>query len=716
MFADNQMISGRQCARLLFFDFLGIGTLLLPGYLADVAGEDGIFAIAFGVAASLLYLKLLQKIVLSREETFLSGAGGGIAKAADGLLIALYGLYYVLLGGYALYLFGTLIQRTLLVEESFWLITLLGLVLAVYGMARGMECRARVYEVLFWLVLIPFLLMLLLAVADVSPQQQFPMATAAPGDVLQGAYLVFLVFSLCQMLLFAGNVISPEKAGRAAGSAILFAGLLFAVLYEILLGVFGRVTVSELEFPAVSLMSMVTLPGGFLHRQDALMVGVWFFTLFALICSSMYYSCQCMEKFRGKSVLWRGIPVKKWILLLCGVLVYAVSYGCYLHPETFAALLERFFWYLTPVYLLIPFLRRLLTSRRGRKRAKGALAAGILCLCVGLNFSGCSVVELEDRSFPMLIALDEAEDGCRLIYKFQDLSEVTSGDSKKNGGSEQDVSGGSFYEAMERYQEENGKYMDLNHVKVILLGRAFLENDRLYEDFLTVLADSPEISKNILVFVTEDAKALTDLGDEMEENLGTYLEGMLQGNPDMSDRHQVTLGTILNDWQDGRRNLLVPHLSAEEKLPVIDGCYVISGGTPAGEISEEAGELAGIFQGKTKVLRENLSDRCHVAVEDLAVTYEFQRTDRILCRVKVTGKASQEGGARVSEERLEQYVKERLEETVGACLRERRLDLTDSFDRLSLFDRELAVEYQGRMQDWQESLVLDFDVDLDLVE
>ena len=169
------------------------------------------------MAASLLYLKLLQKIVLGREETFLSGAGGGIAKAADGLLIALYGLYYVLLGGYALYLFGTLIQRTLLVEESFWLITLLGLVLAVYGMARGMESRARVYEVLFWLVLIPFLLMLLLAVADVSPQQQFPMATAAPGDVLQGAYLVFLVFSLCQMLLFAGNVISRKRrVGRRA--------------------------------------------------------------------------------------------------------------------------------------------------------------------------------------------------------------------------------------------------------------------------------------------------------------------------------------------------------------------------------------------------------------------------------------------------------------------------------------------------------------------
>ena len=63
-------------------------------------------------------------------------------------------------------------------------------------------------------------------------------------------------------------------------------------------------------FPAVSLMSMVTLPGGFLHRQDALMVGVWFFTLFALICSSMYYSCQCLEKLFGKKVPGRESSAK----------------------------------------------------------------------------------------------------------------------------------------------------------------------------------------------------------------------------------------------------------------------------------------------------------------------------------------------------------------------------------------------------------------------
>ena len=55
-----------------------------------------IFAIAFGVAASLLYLKLLQKIVLSREETFLSGAGGGIIRraAACGVLVIFAIFFY----------------------------------------------------------------------------------------------------------------------------------------------------------------------------------------------------------------------------------------------------------------------------------------------------------------------------------------------------------------------------------------------------------------------------------------------------------------------------------------------------------------------------------------------------------------------------------------------------------------------------------------------
>lgn len=57
------------------------------------------------------------------------------------------------------------------------------------------------------------------------------------------------------------------------------------------------------------------------------MVGVWFFTLFALICSCMYYSSQCVQK---AVEIWhasaRGRLEKKGFDFVCALLVYGISY------------------------------------------------------------------------------------------------------------------------------------------------------------------------------------------------------------------------------------------------------------------------------------------------------------------------------------------------------------------------------------------------------
>lgn len=39
MFSENNRISGRQMYRLMTYDLLGIGTLLVPQMLAKAAGE-----------------------------------------------------------------------------------------------------------------------------------------------------------------------------------------------------------------------------------------------------------------------------------------------------------------------------------------------------------------------------------------------------------------------------------------------------------------------------------------------------------------------------------------------------------------------------------------------------------------------------------------------------------------------------------------------------
>ena len=55
MFSENNRISGRQVFRLLTYDLLGLSTLLVPPALGRLAGRDGIFCIAAGVAAGLLF-------------------------------------------------------------------------------------------------------------------------------------------------------------------------------------------------------------------------------------------------------------------------------------------------------------------------------------------------------------------------------------------------------------------------------------------------------------------------------------------------------------------------------------------------------------------------------------------------------------------------------------------------------------------------------------
>lgn len=55
MFSENNRISGRQMYRLMTYDLLGIGTLLVPQMLAKTAGRDGILSIGIGMAAALAY-------------------------------------------------------------------------------------------------------------------------------------------------------------------------------------------------------------------------------------------------------------------------------------------------------------------------------------------------------------------------------------------------------------------------------------------------------------------------------------------------------------------------------------------------------------------------------------------------------------------------------------------------------------------------------------
>lgn len=102
---------------------------------------------------------------------------------------------------------------------------------------------------------------------------------------------MFICSSLIFLILFLGGYLRKRESLMKVGRlALIFTGCLEAGLYLILLGVFGGAALSDMQTPAITLMSTIKITGGFLKRADAFMFGIWFFTLYALLNSAVFYA------------------------------------------------------------------------------------------------------------------------------------------------------------------------------------------------------------------------------------------------------------------------------------------------------------------------------------------------------------------------------------------------------------------------------------------
>ena len=325
MFSDNQKISQRQMTRLLVYDMLGISTLLLPSALARLLGRDGIFAILFALALALLAVRVMQHMFKGKN---VKNSTHAAKTGPVSSMRLLYGIEGICVAGFALYHLSTLLLKELLVGEQYWLIALILLLLGGYGIYQGIEGRARVYELLYWILMVPLLIMLLLAAKDVNVDYWTPIATCGIWELFLGICVVLLFYMMIVFALFLMPYLTEgTSVAKGCRKSLIQVAAINSAVYLITLGVFGEAALAELRYPVITLLSMVKLPGGFFERQDAFMVGIWFFTVYALINTGMFYASDMM-KTRKQRQLQK--PCGKMSILFTMVLVYIEAMLFYL--------------------------------------------------------------------------------------------------------------------------------------------------------------------------------------------------------------------------------------------------------------------------------------------------------------------------------------------------------------------------------------------------
>ncbi len=711
MFSKNNKISKRQMFRLLTYDLLGIGTLLLPSALASQTQKNGMLAIVIGIAAGILYCFLIGWLVGAMEDEesypiFLKRSFGTVIGTVAFLF---YAVYYIALGGYVTYIFGHLIVTELLKEQSFYWIVIGILGLAAYGIVKGIEGRARIYEILFWFLMAPLFLMLFLSARDVEVARLFPLYGENVKGVLTGAYFSFEVFSLGGFALFLTPFAKEKKSIRGAGlAAVLFSGLVLLAIYGVLQGIFGVAAMERLEYPAVTLMSMIQIPGGFLQRQDALMVAIWFFTVFALLSSSLFYAAENLKEFsKGKKESW-------WIAL-AAVGFFGIAVCSYRSAE-FTDLLHRIFLLAaTPLVVLIPLFAGVCVKCRGKGR-KALYGAAILG--ISLLYGGCSTMELENRQFPLAMGIDIKEDSCLVSFKFQDLSGIADQNADAPGGTDFYIEDKDFFTGITKYANDSNKMMDYNHMKALVLSEEFAEDTESLQNFLQICNKESLIARNTLLFFAKDAAEILLLDQNLDIAIGAYLEEMVESREDYSLKDAVTLGDLYNDMANEEQLLLIPVLEDSGGLPVIRKYYAVSGGELKGEVAIEDTILSYLSQGKLKKLQFSLEDGTPISINRIRVKGDFARGESVVYHNKIRLevvvekeiKAKGSEGEKIKKQ-IEALFLGRLQESSKRLLHDPGIDLSNSFYKLGMYDREKYERWKGDFPGYLKDLECEFFVE-----
>ena len=560
-FAQNESISPRQLYRLYVFNLLGVGTLVLPNNLAKL-GKYGFISIALGVFMAWLFMWIVSEVRERRKTIY--------DRSFDKTKYAKILIYDLIIASYELsqaaflaWIFVKLIHDSLIPDESFTVVLLVIMAVCAYALSGGVECRARVYEVVFFFVLIPLAAMLLFALSDV--RLDYLMIKDRVGvdfgiaDIFAGAYYVFAASISVFNILFVRERTASQIRWSVSKAILTYAGILF-LLYAVLLGSFGKYSLSEIEFPAVVLMSDVQIKGSFFKRADALMLSVWFFTLFSVLIMSLYYAVLRCENFaknttkviftfnknrgfsnnkqlscdRQKSHDEENSSMRSW----CIIFVIAITVTLAYILESGDEIVKKYLGFL--MCIAIPV---------------------IVVLTIGLMLTGCSAVELEERCFPTLAAVDVvAVDTDEITDKEVTGKEVT--DYKAYVSHRDDLANENsgyieFYYNMDKsyepeyaddiktavdsFEERLSQKADTNHLKVILIGKTLRNDKAAYASFMEYCKTSKKFPRNTYVCIADDINDIFD-------NMGDYYEQKMNKENHDDGEPIITLGTLLDDY------------------------------------------------------------------------------------------------------------------------------------------------------------------------
>lgn len=372
MFSRNGKISEKQMRRMLVLSVFGSSIFVLPYLSAKLFEENVMPGLLLFFGLVIVYVTCIYGIgawyqknrpdgfadVLTQE-----GITGKLLLSIQFLRLLLRLAFYIVLSVEILGEAQVPFMRGTETRPLSNLLVILPLLLvALYGACREIEKQGRLHEMIFWVLFVPFIVMLLFGLGEVDYSVFVPKKDASFVNLLFYSYGLLTFILPVEHYLYLRPVLTKrrmrvkdaeeseiENPVWVSYTAVLSVVALAILLSLFVLGIYGVHGAGTEEMVTISIMRYIRLPLGVLERFDVLMI--WFFMTgcFVLICSTLYYAGHLLL------LLFPGVK-RIWVLI--GILVAAMGLVMMLPGYSHTLLLFLGYGIIAdiPLSLLIPLI------------------------------------------------------------------------------------------------------------------------------------------------------------------------------------------------------------------------------------------------------------------------------------------------------------------------------------------------------------------------
>ncbi|MFZ5968821.1 MAG: GerAB/ArcD/ProY family transporter [Bacillota bacterium] len=351
---NNDIILSSQLTLILAGTMIGVGVLSLPRGVTEMAGPDGwILLIVSSIVALIIGLVIAAVGKKHPDKNYVEMVSWMLSKPI-GILISIgFVIYFLIFAAVEIRVFGEVTKQYLLINTPFEILALTLLFSTVYLVRSGVECIARMAQIILPITLIISIIIILPVIHELNMSHLLPIMRTPVLKIVKSIPITFFSFQGFEMILvFSVFVKDTQKISRSTAVSIGITTAYYLLFVIIVVARFGIIETTHIVWPVLEIFKTVDIPGAFVENIDAFIMSIWILSVF-LTLAVIYYGAAVIMSWiiKSKEYNYFVLPLLPIILLLSMIPDNVAQASKFL--DIFSLYVGTFYVVILPILLLI---------------------------------------------------------------------------------------------------------------------------------------------------------------------------------------------------------------------------------------------------------------------------------------------------------------------------------------------------------------------------